>query len=387
MRCRFLAALLALAPLSAGALELEFDKVVAASGEDFTFTTVFNDPVTSPPVFSRDVQRGSSPSYQIWVDPEKVEGTRFGFFRYIVYARKRTEPTKFTEFTIQGVPAGAFDDQLARVRFSIGEAAPFEEGFVDVPIFGSLAPAAVSGQLLNKSDEPVDVDLSSARDIPISLTNQLGGMPVAITAVSASANDADLWRVLEVRGQAARPFAPFDLQRGQTAPAALVLRLQPSNTAAATALIRGKKKEDDTITMTVSYKTPARTESSTTIPVRVHFVPWPPSLLLVTLIGAGIGSLVPVTVKRKRQDWRDRMRVIGAAASVAVLVELIGMLLFLGDSELRILGVALDPFQMLTALLIGVLSGLTGLQSLRFLQRLGKQPFWKFGKSEEPESA
>lgn len=375
-----LTAILAVLPVSSAALDLQLDDVVTETGK-FDFTRKLTEAVEAPIHISRDALIGSSPSYDVWMERDGVsEVPQFDYFRYEVYVRPKASPGQVTLIPFQGKPTGAFDDQFVKVHFRISDGPMQEEGTIVLPIFGYVAPDALGS---HQPDEPTTVYLNTDEEISVPLTNESKRMPVTITRASASPRDPTLWKPLEIRGAMSGAFTPFLLRKGATNSVNLRIFLRPRTAQAfATALIRGKGKEDDVITVSVNYKTLARDERSFPIPVRVRFEPWPPYLPLIAVAGAVLGWLVLLVVKAKREDWKDRLRILGAAVAAALLVEALGMLLVAnGRSELKILDFKMDPFQMLPAALIGMIAGLAGYQSRNLLRKIGRSSFFRFGNT------
>ncbi|HEV7766326.1 MAG TPA: hypothetical protein VGQ76_15080, partial [Thermoanaerobaculia bacterium] len=114
------------------------------------------------------------------------------------------------------------------------------------------------------------------------------------------------------------------------------------------------------------------------IAVPVRFVPWPPFLFFVAIVGAFVGTLVPPAARKRK--WKDFWRAVATAVIVTVIVQAFAMVLVANNSEFRLLGFELDPFQMLPATLLGVLIGLGGFKSLEALRKMPPIDFWKKGK-------
>jgi hypothetical protein len=81
-----------------------------------------------------------------------------------------------------------------------------------------------------------------------------------------------------------------------------------------------------------------------------------------------MGSIIPVLLKRR--EWSRWLRAFLLSWLVAIAVEIIAIVLVQYDSQFRLLGIELDPFQLLSAALIGLFMGLMGFRSVDFLKRL-----------------
>ena len=389
----FVTAILAFLPLRLAALDLQLESVHTETSP-FIFTKTFAESVGTPVPIGRDAFIASSPNYDIWMDLDGVsEVQQFGYFRYEIYVRPKASPTQVTRVTFQGQTDGAFDDQFVAVHFAVGDGTKPELGTIMLPIFGRYSPKALSSL---QPGDPIPVFVATDKEISVPLSNELKRMPVTITGASASPNDRTLWKcagrtgvtspicALEIRGAASAPFAPFQIAKGDTNSEDLCILLRPQIPQAfSTALIRGKGNEDDVITVLVKYKTLGRAETSSPIRVRVQFIPWPPFLVLMAMSGAVLGWLGLLVVKAKKEEAGEQLRILGAALLAAFLVEVLGMLLVAGGSELKILGQTMDPFRMLPAALIGVIAGLAGYQSRSFLLKISQRSFFKFSNTGE----
>jgi hypothetical protein len=96
----------------------------------------------------------------------------------------------------------------------------------------------------------------------------------------------------------------------------------------------------------------------------VRFRPSFWNLALAVLIGAFIGSGLGLLLSKKDPaatlEWYKAMLI---ALGLGIIAEALGMILVNGNSEFRLLGFELDPYQLLPASLIGVLVGLVGFRS------------------------
>ncbi len=367
------AVLLALIPSRGAALDLQLHNVITESGR-FEFDRSDEEVLTAPPDGTGESRAASTDRYRVWIYPDDIKQARFGYFKYKLYVREKalgaTGP--ITLFTFQGTPVGTFEDQVAIVDFDVAADGVQEQGKIRLPIFGSVAPDALSS---TTHPDPIPVYLATEKVIPVPVRNESQGMPVEVRKVSISPGDPGLWKPA-----VPATFTPFVLDPGGSAGENIQIRLLPRTASAlASAMVPGgKDKKDDTIKVNVEYATKGRSARELAIVVPVRFVPWPPFLFLVTTAGACIGTLVPSAARKRK--WRDFWHALATAAIVALIVEAIAMLLVANNSEFRLLGFDLDPFQMLPAALIGVLVGLGGFRSLEALRKMPPFDFWNKGK-------
>ncbi|HJW93521.1 MAG TPA: hypothetical protein VJ901_07880 [Thermoanaerobaculia bacterium] len=368
-------------PPDAAALDLQLESVLTAGRFDFTRKTA--DVADAPPPFNNRLS-GSTEHYDVWMGPDDVaEVPLLHFFSYSLYVRSKASPAQVTRFAFQGRSIGAFDDQMADVRFHVIDGALTETDTITLPIFGFVPDVIVSS---HQPEDANDVFLATEHDVPIPITNELKNMAVTITGASAASNDAALWKPIEVRNGVA-PFAPFLLRSGASDASTLKIHLDPRTSHAfGTALFRGRAKFDDIINVTLTCKTLGRDQKPVTIPVRVQFVPWPPILLMITFIGAIVGWLLLLLAKAKRESWTERLRILGSGIAVALLIEVFGMAMVLGKSELKVLDFTLDPFQMPTAALVGVLAGIAGYKSRDLLLSISQMEIFRLGGGKKSDA-
>jgi hypothetical protein len=177
---------------------------------------------------------------------------------------------------------------------------------------------------------------------------------------------------LSFEGAGAATAAPLIVpQNGSTDK--LVLKLKPRTAQAlATAFVpRGADKPDDIVTARILYSTVGGRSNELTIDIPVRFVPWPPILFPVAALGATIGWLIPFAVTQRHAPGKDRMRALAAALLAGILAELLAMTLQTYGGDFQFAGRQIDPFQIPSAFLIGVVAGMTGFKSLKNLRKIG----------------
>jgi len=364
-------------PLRVSALELQLENYRTATSQ-FEFKK-FAESTDAPISIGRDAFPGSSLSYDLWMEPEDVsEVPKYDYFRYIIYVRPKANPSQVTRVTFRGKSGGGFDDQIVDVHFTVIDGARQEDGTIQLPIFGRLPSDALSSK---QPEDPLSVYIDVDNETEVRLTNEKQ-MPVTIAGASASSNDRSLWQPLSVIRGESNAFTPFVLAKGANVKDSLKVFLRPRKLQAfLTALTPSKSKEDDVITVRVRYSTLAREEMSYLIPVRVRFEPRPLYLPIGAVVGAVVGWLILLAVRARKEESRDQLRILVAAVVAAFLIEILGMLLAAGGSQLKFLGFPIDPFQLLPATLIGLIAGLAGYQSRVFLLKISRLDFFKFGNT------
>ena len=117
------------------------------------------------------------------------------------------------------------------------------------------------------------------------------------------------------------------------------------------------------------------------IEIPVHFVPWPPVLLPVAVVGAALGWLV-LAASKKETRLRGSIGALGAAIVSSLVIELLAMTLQTYGGDFKFAGQQLDPFQIPSAMLIGFFTGLAGFKSLAGLRKIAST-IWRTGSQEQ----
>jgi hypothetical protein len=351
------------------AVDLELLRYPVEGGE-FRFKT--SAPRTMPDLpIDRDsasVQSTTTPHYTVYADLDSIEyAERGGYFRYRLYVEPRAgTPGEISSFTAKGMPVGSFPPQTADIGFTLKEGTAEEDGTINLPVFSLDEPKYLS---FPEWTEPVEVELPGGRQIFLPLQNLLR-LPVEVVELRQP-SPGSLWRKATLQQSGVATFKPFQIPPGAKPRDLLLLDLQPSPQAIFKALFsKMRGGEHDRIEMSLVCATPWENlpHQTLSMSVPVRFVPWPPILFLATALGTLMGSFIPVLLgRRQRGNWQ---RAFLLSLLVAVVVEIIAMVLVQFDSQFKLLGFELDPFQLLPAALIGIAMGMTGFKSLDFIRKL-----------------
>jgi hypothetical protein len=345
------------------ALDLQVGTARVPGGE-FRFRTDFSEPVDQLPfaVQGDDVEVVSTPEYNVYIDLDEIRPTKYGSFRYVFFARPaHAAGGPLTSFVVHGEPAGSFLAQMAETDLLLSDGDRVNaQKRIQLPIF-----SFESGPYLESVSwtVPQDVELAGETEVRIPLKNLLPKWPVSVLAVRV-AKSKQMWQQATLLMRGSEETRPFDLKPAETLDDALTLHLEPAaGRAFVKALFaRDRKKEHDSIGVSIDYDTQWGLRRTLEVQVPVRFVPWPPLLFLAVGSGTLLGSMAPVLAgRRKRVRWP---KAFAASLVTGIVVELIAILMVQLNSEVRILGFDLDPFQLLPALLIGIVSGLMGFRSL-----------------------
>jgi len=313
------------------------------------------------------VQSTTTPHYTVYADLDSIEyAERGGYFRYRLYVEPRSGTAgEISSFTAKGMPVGSFPPQTVDVDLVLN-GDPDEKGTINLPVFSLDEPKYLS---FPEWTEPVEVELPGGRQIFLPLQNLLR-LPVEVVELRQP-SQGSLWRKTTLQQSGVATFKPFQIGPGAKPRDLLVLDLQPNPQAIFKALFsKMRSGEHDRVQVSLVCATPwenlPRQTLSMSVPVR--FVPWPPILFLSAALGTLLGSFVPVLLgRRQRSNWG---RAFLLSLLVALVVEIVAMVLVQFDSQFKLLGFELDPFQLLPAALIGIAMGMMGFKSLDFLRKL-----------------
>jgi hypothetical protein len=339
-------------------MEFEIPLPAKVEGGEIRFNTI--DPCPSnqlPP--GHDFQAVPTTSYKVFADLSDIKWSRHGFFRYSIYVLpKRAGEGEPACFTVNGDPIGTFPTQDVVVEFIVRDGEKEERERISLPVSG---PDATGGLVFPSRTEPAEIELPGATEIPLPLQNMLSKWPISVKGVQQP-HPTKIW------SSAGLDFKEsFEIEPGRKRDMMLVLK--PNSAQALTKLFFSKtgRTAHETVLATLDYSTPWGVPGSLAIEIPVRFVPWPPLLFLAIALGTLLGSVIPIlTGQRRRAHW---LRAFVASLLIAIVVELLAMVLVSFDSEFRLLGVELDPFQLLPAMLIGVFMGLLGFRSLDILMK------------------
>jgi hypothetical protein len=355
-------------PSFGAALELQLANVRLMGGE-VRFSPSLPEPIDALPieVAGDEVQTARTPQYVIFLSPDDISLTKLGFIRYRFYVKPRSGLAGgVTRFVVNGEPIGSFLAQAVDVDMYLGDSSEnMEQTKISLPVFSSESPdylAAPSWTL------PEEVEIGGEANISIRLQNLLKKWPVAVVSVRPP-RLTKLWRKTGFLVKGKEEFQQFEVHPAATAEDMLVLHLVPNSGRALTKALFPRKSqgEHDRVTAHLEYSTRWGTPRELKIEIPIRFVPFPPFLFLAVIAGTVLGSLVSLAAgQTPRKKWRQAF---GAALLTAFLAELLAMLLVQLDSEFRLLGFTLDPFQLLPAAIIGALMGLFGTASLETMKK------------------
>ncbi len=320
------------------------------------------EPAPSPENLQQMSQATGTSRYSLFVDINKTSFF-YGSFVYPFYvARASASPQlQMCVFRVQATPSGVFVDQMADVTVHIkGDAGQIEDGSVTIPLHNSSYREPI---LRAEPPSPfASVSLSGQYPVPVKISNLLHDLPVTLNAIRLAEDNPPEWQVL--------PQGKFNLsqqgqlQPGQTLDAGVEVTLVPNRWHALGASIFpiAPNKAQETVHLSIDFNTPGGIPGTLEVPLPLRFKPsfWNLALAVFigALVGSGVGLLFPAD--KDRLKWYKAMPI---AIGLGIIAEVVGMILVNGDSEFRLLGFELDPYQLLPASLVGVLVGLAGFRS------------------------
>lgn len=355
--------LLAAAP--ALAVELELLRHLVAGGE-VRFRMNPARVVDELPI-DRDgpnVQSTVTARYTVFADLDRIDyAPRGGYFRYRLYVEpKANVPGPTVSYTAKGVPTGSFPPQMAEVSFSLDDGAEGADT-ISLPLFSLDEPQYLR---VPPWDKPQTVELPNGTTIAVPIENLLK-LPVRIEPVRQPER-GNLWRRAILREKGASDFKAFQLGPSSRPRDALVIDLIPGLGAVSKALFKPGEPQNVEASVKATLPWESVPEQTLEITVPLRFVPWPPVLIIPLGVGTLLGwSLSQLSRKRRLEaGWRT----LGVSFLAASLVEIVAMVLVELNSQFKILGFELDPFQVLPTAVIGAVMGLLGMKSVAMVKKL-----------------
>jgi len=360
-----LLALLAITPAAATTV-LKLDDATFPDGRvEFRQGACDTVPALSLPDLKQMIP-AQTQNYDLYLDAQHVELAYGVYFVYGFYVRSRHEGPdqgRVCNATIRAFPKDSFVDTFADVTFRVGDPANLESGTINMPLHNISYHKPILQSI--SPDSLYKIALRGQRSFDLRLVNLLPNLPVYLqSVVDANPENQNYWIIpphaeLHLGNQGQSQLDP-----GQSLEDGVKLTLQPNPWKALGASIfppLGPKQTHDTVYLRLNFRTPGGVPSVFEIPVHLRFQPSGFSLVLGVLIGATIGTLLAWAIQGTVAaagvvSKTYKKFLVGFGSSIAV--ELLGMILVAKDSEFRVLGLELDPYQMLPALCIGLVFGL-----------------------------
>ena len=315
-----------------------------------------------------------TPHLDVYADLSSISRGKFpGQIHYQFYIRSGQQ---LYPMEVTATPIGNFPPQNVNVPFtaSMGDAHD-EAGNVTLPVFGLY-----SDQYLTYTPCSADrqnVSLTGETVICLNVASLLSDMDAQVFAIEAKGTNP-YWQSVTVQtpSQAALPATVSPVTKGQKTgpPQRIEIHVRPKFYNALTASMAHLKAEpggasaDDQITVDIHYNASiSQIPMDLQFSVPIHFYPGLPQLCLFAMVGGLIGAFLRSIPGTSRKSLWKRVKPLLALAAWCILFELLGLWIWTQGTprtNVVILGFDCNPSQLLPALLMGVVIGLTGLRKL-----------------------
>jgi hypothetical protein len=301
-------------------------------------------------------------------DPEAEGPGPYGeTFTYVLFVRSPKGEDACFRFAAR--PVGSFFDQRFAVPASITDGQREVRGDLTLTLHNTdQAPHYLSAVTL---DAPAAVSLLGDSEIWLRLENLLADVPLAISEVEALRPASILRQATAQSHLGTRMLAGGEAARAVT----LVVEPIPHRALGRSIFPLASTEAHEAITLLVRYHTPSGVERVREISVPIRFRPSIWSLAGIVAVGGVAGSLLGLAQKPRpgkppRRQIGQWLKAALIAIILAFIAEAVGIVL---QGEMTILGHSADPYQLLTAWLIGALVGAFGFRGLEIL-RIGLPP-------------
>lgn len=313
---------------------------------------------TAPDLSSMSSSTSASGRFKLYVDLTDIRNQSL-FYAYDLYVQASGHAQ---HFKLQASPTGAFDDVVKKVSYQIKDGTTSDSGEISLPLHGRFG----RDFLKNNNDTISTVDLVNGATLEVAVTNTSQDMKVVIDpSIGFSEQHAEYWSAIGPRKD---PTQPFVLNPGQSQ-TLVQLDLKPKFWDAFRGSIMPIAKEGghDVITLSlVQHADFGGPPVSKSLSLPIRFVPSFWSLLTAVLLGALLGSFGSFLFAGDESvKWWHR---ILAGVLIALLAEVAGVAAMSANSKLVLFGMDIDPRQVLSAFLLGAVTGLGGLRGAQTMR-------------------
>ncbi len=383
-----LALALVVASRAGASVRLSLSRVVLQQEAEVQFQSSSCEQLAAVPAAEVDRwQCSTGDSFRVCADLSRIRDISFRAFSYTLYAGRSGdgEWRDVTKWTFCALPIGSFIDQESDVSFEVGDDAGSEQGTIRLPLHSSSSDALLVHDL---GRVPAPLWVGRPGMIKIGLRSLTDLHVVVTDDIFVSAGDQSLWQG-EPRARLVKPVeGTMTIKPGEKSHELLSLELTPSRLKALRAALRPHKEDggaetDDLlagerlpevrgvhewITLYVSHRAETGSERDLEIRVPIRFRPSPLYLILAVLVGALVGRLIALLQRpTSAAVWARSLALAVLLSGVAWLA---GLVLVEFDSSLRLLGMELDPYQIVPAALVGVVIGWAGLKGVKLVKEL-----------------
>jgi hypothetical protein len=343
-------------------LEIEKHTIDAAAGVKFEATRL--GPGAWPDTVPLVSCKASQVTFEICVDLREHSVDPLGASVYQLAVRRQDGTGGVQLWRVRGMPEGEFQDGVARtvvhLRFEGGE----EAAEIEFPIHSRGGPESLVVEVLGLQADALPVWVGRTKRVEVRARN-LSDLPLEIRADEDLQVESDraLWGSVVPGWKGAEGGVIALGAKSQRTVAVIELKSKGWNCLRTSILPASHKDSPVTIGLTIPYMLlgDLRREAERTVPVR--FLPSMWSMALALLCGALAASLVPAA--KATSGKRLRKWAVGALGAFvpAICLAALGIVLVENKSELKVFDYSLDPYQLLSLFVIGLLSGLAPLKS------------------------
>lgn len=288
---------------------------------------------------------------------------------YVVFARARGTGV-LTRHKFKAIPSGSFADQRVPVRLSITDADGAHTDDIALPV--ASAPGLEPSPLVEVKTEKalVPVSLGGATDIQLTVRNPNAHESVQIGPdILVTPQSPTVWKSPPAVTGAQLPLT---LPPGNTR--TLTMRLEPVVKQAIGLSFPPTSADLPHTAVRIDVPYSSRTfsgrDARVALDVPLRFRPSMTALGLWLLGGVILGSLIPVVAlaSKGKATVRTWGTAVGAAIVAGLILEVFGIVLAQNKSKLMLFGFDIDPWQTTPVMLLGILTGLMGLQSAKLIE-------------------
>jgi hypothetical protein len=295
--------------------------------------------------------------FRLYVDLSNITPYKDAYYLYDIYvSRLANGPQLPIGYRLQAEPIGSFSDGWREITFEIQAGSEADSGTIRIPIH-SFTPvdALIPDNSLTKIHE---VALAQESTIQVRLRNVLEDIGITVDPkAEISTEQSGYWKKLEITSPNGRTI--LTVPKSSTADV-FELKIQPDAFQALTASLPPLRdgSAHTELTVNINYHVDhGGGDRRFELHIPIRFVPSIWSLLLIVLLGACVGTVFCSLLPSGHKKGNLKSSSFIAAIALGMIVEVVGMILIANNSKLILLGLELDPFQLLTSFMIGVICG------------------------------
>ena len=304
------------------------------------------------PASARIVGGTNDHLYNVYCTPESISYDGYAFYRYDLWVQK-VQTTESVHFELRAQPHGPFLDVKQDVPFTLNDSRTRSGGKLLLPLHSDSNAEFLDASAVSK---PQRVYLGQENALQILVTNKLPTLGLAIETVELTFKDPDDWR-----GKA--PSIAPNLLVAENASSqvdGLILKANTRHVIPAT-FLSTNHEQDTEITVRIVYAAQSGGKRKESLPViKIQFYPSFLDLLVAVVVGSLIGWVLRLVSPGAPVGRKAVLLSLAAATIGASALEMLGFFLVSFNSEFKVFGIQLDPFQFLQVFIMAMLVGLFG---------------------------